>query len=73
MSLRVLALEEDDVSVVLVDLSISIGPPQFLYFIRSLIPLLLQVKRMLHYKIIFNHQPRPSIHLSCLSILYRTI
>lgn len=58
-----LALEHDDVLVVLIDLAIGIRSPKFLYLVCGSVPLFLQIKSTLHYKIIiFRPSPPQRMH-----------
>ena len=50
----VLALEHDDVLVVLVDLAVGIRSPQLLDLVGCPLPLLLRIEDVLHYKIIIG-------------------
>lgn len=54
---ELLALEHDDVFVVLVDLPVCVGSPQFLDLVCRPFSLLLHVEDVLHYKIIIQGCP----------------
>jgi hypothetical protein len=60
MGKNLLALEHDDVLVVLVDLPVRVGSPEFLDLVCRPFSLLLHVEDVLHYKIIIWGLSHPS-------------
>ena len=67
---KVLALEENDVSVVFIDFSVGVGPPKFLNFICSFVLFFLQIKSRLHI-ILLKGIPQKLLSIQFLSICFK--